>query len=356
MRIIICMRYANPPAGGAEISMLNLAKLLKEAGNEILVLSLGYKNRTRKFSNIKLIEFKFRPYIKNKIQILKEKEKYNKINKDNTKLENVIRKFKPDLIFTQHEISFLIQKLKQENKLSGRIILFIHGFELLNKKEYKNKRMRKLEEEMEIKLFKLINCVDFIFVPSKYVQRIYFKKFKKRFRILPPFIDVKKFLRYYDYKDRKYILHIKPTKLKGIETTINLAKEIPKESFIICGNKIDKIIEKKIKVFKNIKYIGFKKNMETIYKKTKIFLLPGIYPETFSISAIEAQSAGCKVIALQKGGINAPKSAFIKKLLDKKLLRRRIISGAKLSKKELIKFDKTIQYIKLKTYLNGVLK
>ncbi len=56
---------------------------------------------------------------------------------------------------------------------------------------------------------------------------------------------------------------------------------------------------------KNVNYLGFVENKKIIelLKKTHIYSLPSIWPETSCISAIESMAAGCEVVTTNLGAL-----------------------------------------------------
>jgi len=87
----------------------------------------------------------------------------------------------------------------------------------------------------------------------------------------------------------------------------------------IYGKKFDNIYAKKYenifnecKKNKKINYLGFLKNEKVIelLKKTHIYSFPSIWPETSCISAIEAMTAGCEIVATNLGALYETCSPF----------------------------------------------
>ncbi len=338
MNILIGMRYANPPAGGAEKSLLILSKMLKSEGHNVKILSLGYENKKSSISNIPLEEISFRNKIKKKSLVLKEVEKYKLLEKNDFMIIKKVQEFNPDLIITQHEISFLFE---MHSKNLPPIVLFIHGMEFFPKLRNRLSNQSLLEKFysiiygrfLEHKLKRIIKCSSHVFFPSKFLKEKYSKYFKGNFCILPPFTELEQ--NHFKNKTRKYILHIKPTKVKGIKQTLDIARNMPKENFLICGKNLENL---KFNL-PNVKYIGHKKNMNSIYDKSKILLIPTTQPETFSISSVEAQWRGCNVLALKEGGIPAPKESFLKTNNINRWINAIKKGGFKLNKKELLKYN-----------------
>ena len=97
----------------------------------------------------------------------------------------------------------------------------------------------------------------------------------------------------------------KNLKLKNVELNIC-------SSTIIYGKKFDSILGKKYenifeecKNTKNVNYLGFVENNKIInlLKNMHIYAYPSIWPETSSISAIEAMAAGCEIVSSNLGAL-----------------------------------------------------
>ncbi len=352
MKILICMRYAFPPAGGAEKALLKLSSLMKKEGHDITIFSLGYENKTFFYNGIKIREFDFRNKIRAKIVSLREIEKYFRLLRFN-KLKDQILKSNPDLIITQHEISHLVSYLKKKKIIDCEYVFFIHGFEYLDRDFSKNIKLKIykfiLGKFTKLILKNTIHSAKAVILPSNFVKKFYCRRFKKKFHIIAPFPNLDFAKR--KGSNRKYILHIKPTLEKGINVTLKLAKILKKEQFLIVGRLSSLSIKKEIDSLNNVRYMGFRKDMKSIYDRSKILIIPSDF-ETFSLSAVEAQSRGCNVIVTSNGGIPAPNYSKIKDLSDYNAWIRKINSGGrKLNQKELKRLDSKLQYAKFKSLI-----
>ena len=79
----------------------------------------------------------------------------------------------------------------------------------------------------------------------------------------------------------------------------------------LLGRKYENIFEE-CKNLKNVNYLGFVDNNKIIelLKKTHIYSLPSIWPETSCISAIEAMAAGCEIVTTNLGALYETCSPF----------------------------------------------
>ena len=117
------------------------------------------------------------------------------------------------------------------------------------------------------------------------------------------------------------------TPWRGLKLLLNVFKSLDLEnvelnvcsSTKIYGEKFEKIYAKQYedifrecKTTKNINYLGFVENKKIIelLKKTHIYTLPSIWPETSCISAIESMAAGCEIVTTNLGALYETCSPF----------------------------------------------
>lgn len=88
---------------------------------------------------------------------------------------------------------------------------------------------------------------------------------------------------------------------KAPETVLKLAKIFPKEKFLIVGDgPLRKVLEKRSP--QNVRFLGYRKDIESILSRTKILLLPS-KREGFGLVILEANSLKVPVIGRKIGGI-----------------------------------------------------
>lgn len=103
--------------------------------------------------------------------------------------------------------------------------------------------------------------------------------------------------------------------IKGIEIFIQAARRVRGENvtFIIAGrlrdvNKFDgsytmERLEKEIDGDQRIQYIGYRDDIENVYKTADVIVVPSNWDEPFGLINIEAGAAGKPIIATRSGGI-----------------------------------------------------
>ncbi len=95
-------------------------------------------------------------------------------------------------------------------------------------------------------------------------------------------------------------LNLKNVELNVCSSTIIYGKKFN----TILGKEYESIFDR-CKNMKNVNYLGFVENKKIIelLKKTHIYSLPSIWPETSCISAIESMAAGCEVVTTNLGAL-----------------------------------------------------
>ncbi|WP_324736188.1 glycosyltransferase family 4 protein [Thermococcus sp. SY098] len=88
---------------------------------------------------------------------------------------------------------------------------------------------------------------------------------------------------------------------KSPETVIKLAEVFPDEQFLIVGDgPLKKVLEEKAP--SNVKFLGYRRDIENILSKTKILILPS-KREGFGLVIVEANASEVPVIGRKVGGI-----------------------------------------------------
>lgn len=127
-------------------------------------------------------------------------------------------------------------------------------------------------------------------------------------------------------KKERYVLFVgRLAKQKGIESLIEVAKELPDIKFKIVG---EGGLEKKLKQIasENVQFLGKMtgKELQELYSRALVFCLPSV-AETFGLVLLEAMASGCAVIStvpLQYRGVkirfgdNEALKHAIRKLID----------------------------------------
>jgi glycosyltransferase involved in cell wall biosynthesis len=100
--------------------------------------------------------------------------------------------------------------------------------------------------------------------------------------------------------DPEYITFINPQKHKGVDIVLKLADLLPERKFLIVGFKPG---SREQNTRSNVLEIPWVQDMSGIYSKTRVLLIPSIWPEPIGRVCIEAASLGIPSIASRIGGI-----------------------------------------------------
>lgn len=322
MKILISVQHFSPPIGGAEYSLLTLAKKLSEK-HEIYVLQSGRNDDMKKLDKTKIIVEKihnshklisydqlFSPWWVYHISpVIFQAKRWKKI------LESKINDIKPDLIITQ--LNFAPPSIDIAVKYNIPSIIFIRSYEhfcfvgFINGTDCTKQCKKCINLQNKLHFFaakkwlewnkKAIINANLVIANSNYVSNITREWYGVNPIVLYPNIDIKKYQckQYY----REYITIINPTKSKGIDIFVKIAESYPEKKFIVVSGNKKLLKEKKIAEMSNVKVIGWTNRIEDVYSETKVLLAPVEWPEPFGRTVIEAGINGIPTIASNRGGL-----------------------------------------------------
>lgn len=225
-----------------------------------------------------------------------------------TSIVEVVKQYNLDLIHVHYAIphaysAINAQKILLEQNIKIPIITTLHGTDitLVGKSPH------------------VISAVNYAINQSSIVTTVsdslkedtlkYFD-IKKDIEVIPNFIDLQDNVVPVRNNIKKTITHIsnfRPVKrvFDVIHVFDNIQKKIDSELILIGDgpdfNNIKSLVKSK-GLCKNVDFIGKSNNIETILKKTDLFLLPS-ESESFGLVALEAMSFGVPVITTLSGGI-----------------------------------------------------
>lgn len=259
---------------------------------------------------------------KHKIQVITGLNDFRKIKKETIsgvsilrtterKLKQTVHKyfksFQPDIVLTQLMWSEkILMWAKKENFLTGYFIRSIGNKLDLTKKSNRSP--------------------DIIFANSPITQQFVAEEWKRKSLLVYPIVKINDYIA--DQPgDRHYITMFNPIKIKGGKIFEKIALKMPLKKFMAVEgwhhwknkktgkwdiNKLKSnakafnsavIIPEEIS-FKNIKNVKFQpatQDVKSIYKKTKILLVPSLWQEPSARVIIEAMSNGIPVIVSNTG-------------------------------------------------------
>jgi len=95
-------------------------------------------------------------------------------------------------------------------------------------------------------------------------------------------------------------LFVNPAAVKGIDFLMELAKKMPNENFLICGNWGSSA---PLNLPKNVQSLSRQNSLSPIWPRVKGLLMPSQWEEAFGRMPLEAMAHGAVVIASQRGGL-----------------------------------------------------
>jgi glycosyltransferase involved in cell wall biosynthesis len=226
-----------------------------------------------------------------------------------------IEEFDPDLIITQAECSYLAVKYSQ--KYECRSCVFLRAWELLYNGERHegnslisktvNKPLKSINSRISRKI---LQEADILVANSQFTADKYRGFTEVDPEVVYPFVELENY-KMEETGDK--ILHVNPSKEKGIETTLQVAEQMPDQEFILAGTISDEEIRERADELNNVESLGYVEDMKQAYRQTKIVLMPSKWEEPYGRIPIEAGASGIPTIATNKGGL--PESVGNEELL-----------------------------------------
>lgn len=322
--------------GGSESYVIRLGKKIEEEGHDVQYFGLmDSKNSLNNRYNLYANNIDFSKNTASKI--LKIKDMIN--SKDAyRKMEKLLNLYKPDLVILNNiefhltpSIIDAYKKYKIKNSDKVKLFYVAHDYQLVCPSHglfnsnlelcekclggnYWNCFKTKCHKNSRIKSF--IATLDSIYWHSKdtytyvdyFICPSYFMKkkldtissFKERTIVIQNFVDKKEIER---YTKEDYIIYFgKLCKEKGVDTLIDVAKELPNIRFVFAGYGPS---EEKIKNVKNCELLGFKygNELQELISKARLSICPSECSENCPFSVIESQMNGTPVLGADIGGI-----------------------------------------------------
>lgn len=98
------------------------------------------------------------------------------------------------------------------------------------------------------------------------------------------------------------ILFFSPVQHKGVDIALNLAKAMPGEHFTFVGDAKERTKNEMLSVG-NLRYIPWTSDVETIFSKGKLLIVPSVVPEGFGRVCLEAMNWGIPCVASAVGAL-----------------------------------------------------
>jgi glycosyltransferase involved in cell wall biosynthesis len=148
---------------------------------------------------------------------------------------------------------------------------------------------------------KVFEAVDLVVVNSQFTREYYKEVVNIEPEVVYPFLDPGEFKR---STAGEYITHINPNIYKGIDVTLDVARALPEEQFLIVGSEPNNSdIRAAIKRLANVEYEGFVDDITEVYQRSKLLLVPSRWEEPFGVIPIEAGYSGVPALTSGAGGL-----------------------------------------------------
>ncbi|MCP5272964.1 MAG: glycosyltransferase [Burkholderiaceae bacterium] len=140
---------------------------------------------------------------------------------------------------------------------------------------------------------------------SRFTAREVERRVQRPVPVFPPLINLK---RYRVSSGREYVTFINPIPKKGLSIALEVAKRVPEAEFLFCeGWPLSEDqwsdLAAKTSGLPNVRLERFTLQMTSIYRRTKILLVPSQCEEAWGRVVTEAQASGIPAIVSDIGGL-----------------------------------------------------
>jgi glycosyltransferase involved in cell wall biosynthesis len=289
LSILVVSGTYPPDIGGSELSIHTACQELVKKGHQVTVIA---DDRRSKY------------YLHEDVPIYGVSP--DNVDKTINKLHKIYRF---DAIITQ--LIYSPQALRWGKKKKVPTIYFIRNNEM------------KLDLSPSSLYYPSVILANSLFIQSKSEER-----WKRKIRLIYPFIDLSKFIP--NKKNPEYITMINPLVIKGGEIFYKIAQNFTNKKFLVVkgwtglrnrknfkweprqwdliakahnDDEVHPPEEVDFSILKNVEVLKGVRDMRLVYAKTRILLFPSIWDEAFGRSIIEALASGIPVIAHNVGGV-----------------------------------------------------
>ncbi len=141
--------------------------------------------------------------------------------------------------------------------------------------------------------------VDHFIANSNYIAKRIQKYYRREADVIYPSVHINE-MTPPDHPDDYYLMVGRFTHYKRMDLGVLACVALGKRLIVVGGGEMEKTM--RALANQNVTFLGKKSDEEirTLYRNAKAFLFPG--EEDFGITVVEAQSAGCPVLAFGRGG------------------------------------------------------
>jgi glycosyltransferase involved in cell wall biosynthesis len=148
-------------------------------------------------------------------------------------------------------------------------------------------------------------CADAYISNSYYTEKRIFAKFSISSSVIVPSFRKEN---YCVQAKGHYITFINPHPKKGVDLMMQIAESLPQFNFLFVRSwTLEKENEERLQNFrrsmKNVVVEGPVRDIRSVYRKTRILVLPSTWEEAWGRVATEAQFSGIPVVGSGRGGI-----------------------------------------------------
>jgi glycosyltransferase involved in cell wall biosynthesis len=201
-------------------------------------------------------------------------------------IEQYIRSFNPEIIFTQLECSFEVIKLA--NKYHIPLILFICDV-----------------QSDTIKLLSQITDWNQVYtvILSRFAEHKLSPYLQNEHIVIYPPLCLSKCYINNQKTCHKYITMANPVHEKGRQTIINIIKALPENQFLLVAGWTNIEDLNPFSKYPNVTIWPRQNDLRIIFQVTRLLLVPSVWEEAYGRIATEAQINGIPIIASNIGGL-----------------------------------------------------
>jgi len=289
--------------GGEGLSVETLTKLLKNKGQDVLTISLEKKSyKEDGFIGLTRKTKPFLPKLDTFVDFAELNLSYKK------QLIEIISDYNPDLIIYRKDWSYVGCYIGK--KLGIPTILKLYDYEF-----YYGRLPNGWNPRFNILLHipfpyyrnickYVLNNSSLVLGNSERTANLYRRiSTNREIYGIPSFIDISN-IKPFD-KLGPNIVHITPSKNKGIDITLDVADLMPEYDFEIVGQPKGWNFQEtmyRMKKQQNVSYLGYVKSLEYVYKNAFVVLMPSL-DEGYGRIPIEAGAYGIPVITSGLAGL-----------------------------------------------------
>ncbi|MCK4744937.1 glycosyltransferase family 4 protein [Candidatus Parcubacteria bacterium] len=306
---ILVLNYEFPPlGGGASPVSYELAKGYAKLGNEVSVVTMGYKDlpnfEVKDGINIYRVKC-----LRSKKEICHPWEQLTYIISAKRFLKKHLQKNKYDICHCHFIIPVGVVALWAKKRFGLEYVITAHGSDVLGY----NPRFKKLYPFLIGSWRKILDEAKKITTPSNFLKKEILKVYKSfdkdKIEVISNGIEEGKFK---PMKKEKYILLVSRLFVnKGIQDFIEAIKDLDLKEWkvkIVGDGPYRDILEDMVVDYglsDRVKFLGWVDNeseeMKNLYGRARVFVLPSHF-ENMNMTLIEAMQAGCAIIASDVGG------------------------------------------------------